>query len=118
MLRQLAKSWSSPKNTPLTELLCCSVVEFSRDNIDNPVGYSKGLTEILGIPNHLIKHLPRFSIMRGRQAKLLNLGKLTDGIVRCHGNKMTTIFCGSITVARQNGTHLLIMNKVIEVIIN
>lgn len=48
-------------------------VHFTRDNVDDTVGHSQRLVELLCIINHLIHDLPGDVIMRTGDAKLLNL---------------------------------------------
>ena len=48
-------------------------VHITRDNVDDAVGHSQRLVELLCIVNHLIHQLPGDVIMRAADAKLLNL---------------------------------------------
>ena len=50
-----------------------SVVQRSRDDVNDPVGDVEGLVESLGVANHLVHHLPRQVVVRGCDAKLFHL---------------------------------------------
>lgn len=68
--RIITRAW---KPSFQIEFLGCSVVQRSRNDVDNPVGDVEGLVKSLGVANHFVHHLPRQVVVWRRDAKLLHL---------------------------------------------